>query len=120
MEKQHEDWADGSLSVSSNRYGEDVIVVSLAGELDRSNVATAKAVLIAAAREGAALLVIDLDELQFLDASGIALLVEVSGLRGAEALRVVPSPAPEVKRMLDLTGIGSLIRLPSAVDEAAA
>jgi hypothetical protein len=32
----------------------------------------------------------------------------------------VPSPAPEVKRMLDLTGIGSLIRLPSAVDEAAA
>jgi anti-sigma B factor antagonist len=119
MEKKQEDWTDGPLSVRSNRYGEDVIVVSLGGELDRSNVATAKAALIAAARAAAALLVIDLDELKFLDGSGIALLVEVSGLRGAEGLRVVPSPAPEVTRMLDLTGIGSLIRLPSAVDEAA-
>jgi anti-sigma B factor antagonist len=120
MEKQQEDWIDGLLSVRLNRYGEDVIVVSLSGELDRSNVATAKAVLIAAAREAAALLVIDLNDLQFLDASGIALLVEVSALRDAEELRVVPSPAPEVTRMLNLTGIGSLIRLPAAADEAAA
>jgi anti-sigma B factor antagonist len=120
MEKQQEDWTDGLLSVRSNRYGEDVIVISLGGELDRSNVATAKAVLIAAARGMSTLLVIDLDELRFLDGSGIALLVEVGGLRDAEGLRVVPSPSPEVTRMLDLTGIGSLIRLPSAVGEAAA
>lgn len=49
----------------------------------------------------------------FLDASGITMLAEVGRLRDADALRVVPSPAPEVTRMLDLTGIGSLIRLPS-------
>ena len=95
MERHQEDWIDGPLSVRSNRYGEDVIVVSLGGELDRSNVATAKAVLVAAAREAAPLLVIDLK-------------------------RVVPSPAPEVTRMLDLIGIDSLIRPPTAADEAAA
>ncbi len=82
--------------------------------------ATAKAAVFAAARSPAALVVIDLYDLRFLDASGIPLLVEASGLREAEALRVVPSPAPEVTRMLDLTGIGSLIRLPSDADEAAA
>ena len=120
MLKHQEDRADGLLAVRSNRYGDEVTVVSLVGELDRSNVATAKAVLIAAAGTAAALLVIDLNDLQFLDATGIALLLEVSGLRGAEALRVVPSPAPEVTRMLDLTGIGSLIRLPTAADEATA
>ena len=44
MERRQEDWIDGPLSVRSNRYGEDVIVVSLGGELDRSNVATAKGI----------------------------------------------------------------------------
>jgi anti-sigma B factor antagonist len=120
MEKQQKDWADGPLSVRSSRYGEDVIVVSLGGELDRSNVATAKAAVFAAARASATLVVIDLYDLRFLDASGIAMLVEVCGLRDAEALRVVPSPTPEVTRLLDVTGIGSMIRLPGETDEAAA
>jgi hypothetical protein len=53
MQRQQEDWSDGPLSVRSNRYGEDVIVVSLGGELDRSNVATAKAAVFAAARASA-------------------------------------------------------------------
>jgi len=55
-----------------------------------------------------------------LDSSGISLLVDLAKVRDATRLRIVPSPTPEVSRMLDLTGIGSLIRLPTAADEATA
>jgi anti-anti-sigma factor len=111
---------DGPLSIQSNRYGAEVIVVSLAGELDRSNVSSAKAALAVACRDEAPLLVIDLYDLEFLDASGIAMLVAISDLRRTEALRIVPSPTPEVTRMLDLTGIGSLIHLHGEGESAAA
>jgi anti-anti-sigma factor len=119
MLKQQEDRTDGLLTVRSNRYGSDVIVVSLAGELDRSNVATAKEALgVAVAR--AALLVVDLYGLEFVDSSGIALLVRLGQGRDPESLRIVPSPSPEVTRILDLTGIGSLIQISGSAESAAA
>src|SRR5882757_6677355 len=119
MRKQQEDRTDGLLAVRSNRYGDEVAVVSLAGELDRSNVATAKEAL-GIADADAALLVVDLYELEFLDSSGISLLVHLSKDRSAEALRIVPSPSPEVTRILDLTGIGSLIQIVTDGEAAAA
>jgi anti-anti-sigma factor len=119
MLKEQEDRTDGLLAVRSNRYGEEVAVVSLAGELDRSNVATAKEAL-AIAGADTALLVIDLYALEFLDSSGISLLVHLSEDRDAGTLRIVPSPSPEVTRILDLTGIGSLIRIATDAEAVAA
>jgi anti-anti-sigma factor len=66
------------------------------------------------------LVVTDLYDLEFLDSSGIALLVGLSGARAPEALRILPSPAPAVTRMLDLTGIGSLIRIAAGAERGAA
>jgi anti-sigma B factor antagonist len=119
MLKQQEDRADGLLTVRSNRYGDEVVVVSLAGELDRSNVATAKLALGVVGAD-TALLVVDLYELEFLDSSGISMLVELSKDRDGETLRIVPSPNPEVTRILDLTGIGSLIQIATDSKAAAA
>jgi anti-sigma B factor antagonist len=120
MLKQQEDRVDGLLAVHSNRYGDEVTVVSLAGELDRSNVATARRAIAVAADADPGLLVIDLYELEFLDSSGISLLVDLAKVRDATALRIVPSPTPEVSRMLDLTGIGSLIHIATDAEAAAA
>jgi anti-sigma B factor antagonist len=117
--KQQEDRVDGLLAVRSNRYGDEVSVVSLAGELDLSNVDTAKEALRVAGAD-APLLVVDLFELEFLDSSGISLLVDVSKGRDREGLRIVPSPSREVSRMLDLTDIGSLIRIAGDAESAAA
>jgi anti-anti-sigma factor len=64
--------------------------------------------------------VVDLFELEFLDSSGISLLVHLSKDRSAEALRIAPSPNPEVTRILDLTGIGSLIQIDTDGEAAAA
>jgi anti-sigma B factor antagonist len=120
MRKEQEDRTDGLLAVSSNRYGQEVTVVSLAGELDLSNVATAKQVLAETAREDAALLVIDLHHLEFLDSSGISLLVDLTRQRDAATLRIVPSPTREVSRMLDVTDIGSLIQIAPDAETAVA
>jgi anti-anti-sigma factor len=92
----------------------------LAGELDRSNIATAKQALAIAAKADPGLLVFDLYELEFLDSSGIALLVDLTKVRDAAALRIVPSPTREVTRMLDLTGIGSLIQVVTDAEAEAA
>jgi anti-sigma B factor antagonist len=104
-------FADGPLSVAWNRYGNDVIAVSLAGELDRSNVASAHKVLAEVTDEGTGeLLVVDLSGLEFIDSSGIALLVSLAEL-DRDALRVVPSPALAVSRVLRLTGVDSMLTM---------
>ena len=100
---------DGRLSVSSNRYGKKMLVVSLAGEMDASNVSTARAMLHAAFLSGRPRVVVDLHELEFLDSSGIELLLALAQARGPDGLTIVPSPSPEVTRILDATGMGSLI-----------
>jgi len=113
MSVETETHRDGPLAVSSKRYGRDVAVVSLAGGLDRSNVATAERALRAAGRDHA-LLVVDLYELESLDRSGIALLVALSEARqGSDALRILPSRAPEVIEVLEARGIGSVVRTAS-------
>jgi anti-anti-sigma factor len=105
---------DGPLTVSSTQYGADVIVVSLAGELDLANVSTAEKLLSAAVLAHPDLVVIDLSELEFLDSSAIALLVSLSEIPGSDtSLRIVPSPSLAVTRMLDATEIGSMIKIAS-------
>ena len=82
---------DGTLKVSLRLDG-DSRVVAFAGELDLANAGTADAELAAALDPATARVVIDLAELEFIDSTGIALLVSV--LRrcdGEREVRFVPS-----------------------------
>ncbi len=103
---------DGPLAVASHRYGREVVVVSLAGELDQANVATARRTIDEALDgSGEEIVVIDLSRLEFIDSSGIALLVALSVSLDVDSLRIVPSEAPGVSRVLTLTGVDSLAPL---------
>lgn len=105
-----ETFADGPLSVSRHRYGNDVLVLSLGGELDRSNVETAHRAIADINGEGEEeILVVDLSALQFIDSSGVALLYSLADT-GGESLRIVPSEAPAVARVLKLTGIEEAVK----------
>lgn len=112
LPEQQDLLVDGPLIVAWHRYGTDVVIVALAGELDASNVASARRVLGEVAVDGAdEMLVVDLSALEFIDSSGIALLVELAHADAdGTRLRVVPSEAPAVTRIMRLTGVDSMVR----------
>ncbi|MCW2978874.1 MAG: Anti-sigma factor antagonist [Solirubrobacterales bacterium] len=111
MQQSNRDVTDGLLSVSSAHYGDEVVIVSFAGELDRAVVSTAAAAVEDAFNVGARRLVLDLQKLEFLDSSGVALLrrVAVKDVPGCDVL-VIPSDSPGVSRVLAATGMDSLLR----------
>jgi anti-sigma B factor antagonist len=112
MLDRQEPLVDGPLVVARHHYGDDVVIVALAGELDASNVESARGVLgELEVDDGGEILVVDLSALQFIDSSGIALLVSLAEAdRDGTKLRVIPSEAPAVSRVMRLTGVDSMVR----------
>ncbi len=111
MSSEQRDIADGTLVVRTEKEGETQ-VVALRGELDLANACTAEAALEGALADGAQV-VVDMRELEFIDSTGIALLVAaLANNESEERVRFIPSSAPAVSRVLDLTGLSE--RLPLA------
>lgn len=112
MPEQQELLVHGPLVVAWHRYGHDVVVVALAGELDASNVAGARGVLADVMTDGAEeIVVIDLSALEFIDSSGVALLVSLAQTDpDGSTLRVVPSEALAVSRVLQVTGVDKMLQ----------
>ena len=94
---------DGLLTVQRLDEGAQ-LRLSLHGELDLSNVKTAEAALTEALASSKKVLV-DLGSLEFLDSTGIALLVAALQRNDAERLSFVPSKSSGVRRLLGLTGL---------------
>lgn len=112
MSSEQQDVSDGALAVRTVRDG-DACAISLHGELDLANVATAEAALRDALDRGEAQVIVDMRKLEFIDSTGIALLVSALGRNGDEQrLRFIPSESPAVIRVLELTGLAE--RLPLA------
>lgn len=108
---------DGLLTVEQRDEGDHLRLVLL-GELDLSNVDIAGAELDSALGHERPVLV-DMSKLEFLDSTGIALLVMAMKRRDAGLLTFVPSQSPGVRRVLSLTGLDQ--KLPVApLEEAAA
>jgi len=101
---------DGTLSIRISEE-DSVRTLALAGELDLANTPTLAAQL---DQRTAAELVLDMSELEFIDSTGIALLVathrRLNG-NGAVRFRLIGSESLAVQRVMALTGLES--ELPS-------
>lgn len=91
------------MSFTINR-GDGPGHLRLVGELD---VAEADALI---ERAGASIptegnLVLEVDELSFIDSSGVRALVTIAGMLPAGGRLVLRAPMPAVRRVLDLVGI---------------
>lgn len=107
----------GLLSLKTERDG-DLRTIALHGELDLSNAPVFEAELSDALDDAACRVVVDLRGLEFIDSTGIAVLVAALGRAADDArLRFVPSRAPAVSRVLQLTGVEE--RMPLADGHAA-
>lgn len=95
---------------------EETTILALQGELDLANSHTLDLTLHEALHRGDNV-VVDLGKLEFIDSTGIALLVVA--LRGphAERLSFLPSQSPAVCRLLALTGLDQRLGLSSVPPE---
>lgn len=112
MPSEQRDISDGTLVVQTAMDG-NTWRITLRGELDLSNAPIAETALRDALSATETQVVVDMGDLEFIDSTGIALLVSTLGRNGDGArLRFVPSRSAAVTRVLELTGVAE--RLPLA------
>ncbi len=83
-------------------------VIRLAGELDMVSVERVRAVIDEALASVSERLVFDVSELEFMDSSGIALLISVTRKVPTVEVR---NPAAVVRRIIELTGLTEILRM---------
>ncbi len=112
MPSEPREIADGTLVVRSQE-NDGSRVVAFAGELDLANAGTAESALKASLVDPSTSVIVDMRELEFIDSTGIALLVSaLSRNEGGVRVSFIPSDSPAVTRVLELTGLAE--RLPLA------
>ncbi len=95
--------------------------VAIQGEVDLSRVQALEQALDDAIRASEGAFVIDLCDLEFLDSSGLSVLLRARALLGREerGLAVICPPGP-VRRLFDVSGAAELLFLYDTREEAAA
>jgi stage II sporulation protein AA (anti-sigma F factor antagonist) len=85
--------------------------VRVAGELDLSRIGIVDREVQRAEESDASRIVLDLDEVDFLDASGIRLLLHLERRSKGDGkrLEIRRASSPQVQRVLDLTGVNELL-----------
>lgn len=91
------------------RSDADAEIVLVSGELDLSTAPHLAAELGCAQATGADVLV-DLEEVEFMDCAGLRVLVEASAASGGGAFSVTPGPG-QVRRLFELTGAGGVLNV---------
>jgi anti-sigma B factor antagonist len=99
------DGADAAVAHGTDDDGNPV--VRLSGEIDLSNAQAVRSAVEPVVRRAPAQVVFDLAELDFLDSSGLAVL-----LAAAERVPVVlRRPKPIIQRLVESTGLTDILRI---------
>jgi anti-anti-sigma factor len=107
--------------ISVERRG-GTIVAHLSGEVDMSNAAQLRDELLASVPNDALVLAIDVSACRYLDSAGIEVFFDLArrlGRRRQDMRVVVPSGSP-LRRVLELTEVGSAAPLHDTLDSALA
>src|SRR5947208_5437594 len=85
-------------------------VVRVAGEIDMESSPVFKSSLIELARAGVQRITVDMAETDFIDSTGLnALVAALKELREHGGILVVRSPSKSAARLLELTGLNTLV-----------
>jgi anti-sigma B factor antagonist len=94
------------------------VVVSLAGELDLYNAEEVRSALLEACAEEPELLVVDLEEVRFIDSTALGVLVEaLSKTTDRRGFRLA-APGLETRRALEVSGLDRHFHVHDTVAEA--
>ena len=100
--------AAGSAAVAFDQSGTPVI--TLTGEIDISNVDPLRATIEPVVEQAPERVVFDLSGLDFMDSSGIALLLHVAARAGSVHLR---GTSTLVRRILEVSGLSDILHIDS-------
>jgi anti-sigma B factor antagonist len=103
----------GTMSLSiSGSYDNDLSqwLFSVAGEVDISNAQEMKTKLEASYREHEADLMIDVSDLNYIDSTGLGVIIGIYGqIRGADHRIVLINPRENVKKLLRITSLDKVL-----------
>src|SRR3954465_827785 len=100
------------------RQEPDRVVLVLEGELDMASAPLLQSAIEGVELDGKRMVVLDLQQLQFIDSTGLRVILAVRKLcatRGQE-LAVTPG-SPQVERLLSVTGVAEHLRTIATPDE---
>lgn len=103
-----------SLGFGAKRRDSGCSVVPLSGEFDSASAGDLAARLAEAAAIGGGDLLVDLGDVQFMDASTIGVFVAIRSTLSRQGHRLLlRTPAPSARRLLDICGLAGLIERPA-------
>lgn len=85
---------------------DDELLVAVRGEIDMASAPQLRELLETATDAGVTRVVLDCRGLEFLDSSGIGVLVAARKRLGEGGELVIDSPPAHVRKVLDITGVG--------------
>lgn len=102
------------------QHHDDRAVVHVSGEVDLATCPQLRAVLGELVDQGVYHLIVDLEQVSFLDSSGIGVLIGVlRRVREHDGSLRLTAPSLHVRRVLELTGMTTLLSIYATLDEAA-
>ncbi|BCW99454.1 MAG: STAS domain-containing protein [Armatimonadota bacterium] len=109
------------LGIHTEKRGDNIAVVSLSGEVDVYSSPRVRSAMLEQLDGGSKYLVMDLSKVDYLDSSGLGILV--AGLKrsrenGGEVFLV--NPKPRIQHVLEVTGLHNVFTILKSVDEAVA
>jgi anti-sigma B factor antagonist len=93
----------------------DVLVLSLAGELDLADAPAVREALRRAVERAPKRLVVDLTEVTFVDSTVLGALVEARSALGGDAFALA-APGLEVRRALEVSGLDRHFTIETSID----
>ena len=85
---------------------DDAIVVLVRGEVDLATAPRLDAALTRAEESSASMIIVDLERVTFMDATGLGVLVRHASIDSSARLRLTPGPR-SVQRLFELSGMRS-------------
>jgi anti-sigma B factor antagonist len=96
------------------------IVVHLGGEIELHSAAPVRLALLEAVDRAPARVVVDLAEVEFMDSTALAILVEARARLGEADGLVLAAPGLEARRALEVSGLDRLFRVCATLEDALA
>jgi anti-anti-sigma factor len=104
--------------VASIEHVDGAVVVALAGELDLYNAEEVRGALLDACADEPAVLVVDLEEVRFIDSTALGVLIEARSRMDDRSGFRLAAPGLETRRALEVSGLDRHFVVHDTVAEA--